>query len=175
MVNQTTRYALIIVGHLVNRRDSWSPVKEIAEETGVPANYLSKILNRLAKEGVVDSLKGWGGGFRIRQEVLDRPIIEILRGLEGRGPGALHPCIFGFPECDDAAPCPLHEQWKRVCESYDRMMEGTPIAALQVSDRAAARRRRSRSSAASARRSGKRSTATKRSSGNAATTRKRRG
>lgn len=144
MVSRTTRYALIIVGHLVNRQDAWCPVKEIAEETGVPANYLSKILNRLAKEGVVDSLKGWGGGFRIRPEVLGRPIVEILRVVEGRAPGGLQPCIFGFPECDDTAPCPLHDQWKEVCQSYDRMMEGTTIASLRVSGKAAARRKRHR-------------------------------
>lgn len=163
MVSRTARYALIIVGHLVNRRDAWCPVKEIAEETCVPANYLSKILNRLAKEGVVESMKGWGGGFRIHPDALDRPIVEILRILEGRAPGGLQPCIFGFPQCDDTAPCPLHEPWKSVRESYDRMMEGTTIAALHVSDQAAARRRRCQDAGTPARRTSRATGAASRS------------
>lgn len=132
MVSTTTRYGLSIVGHLVTHSDRWSTVKEIADGTGVPKNYLSKILSRLAKEGLVESLKGWGGGFRIRPEVLDRPILDIIVMLEGRTVGGPQPCIFGLPECDALSPCPLHHQWKAVRESYDRMMNDTTIASLSA-------------------------------------------
>ncbi len=132
MVSTTTRYGLSIVGYLVNHSDRWSPVKAIADGTGVPVNYLSKILSRLAREGLVDSAKGWGGGFRIRADVLDRPILDIIVMLEGRAAGGSPPCIFGLAQCDAEMPCPLHDQWKEVREGYDRMMRDTTIASLRL-------------------------------------------
>ena len=133
MVSQTTRYALIILGHLANQGEAWCPVAGIAEATSVPANYLSKILNRLAKHGVVDSLKGWGGGFRLRPEALDRPIRDVLVILDGHEPDGIRACIFGFPRCDDADPCPLHDHWKQIRQSYDRMLGETTIGGLRTS------------------------------------------
>lgn len=130
MVSQTTRYALIILGHLANRPRSWCPVAEISRETRVPANYLSKILNRLAKYRIVDALKGWGGGYRLRQDSLERPIRDVLYILEGHDAGGMQECVFGLPRCDDAAPCPLHHHWKAIRESYDRMLGETRIGEL---------------------------------------------
>jgi Rrf2 family protein len=132
MVSQTTRYALIILGHLANQGEAWCPVAGIAEATCVPANYLSKILNRLAKYGVVDSLKGWGGGFRLRPEALERPIRDVLVILDGQEPDGVQACIFGFPRCDDADPCPLHDHWKQIRQTYDRMLGETIIGELRT-------------------------------------------
>lgn len=131
MVSATTRYGLSIVGHLVNNGDRWSTAKEIADGTGVPANYLGKILSRLAREGLVDSLKGWGGGFRIRPDALERPIMDLVVMLEGRAAGGPPSCIFGLPNCDAERPCPLHDQWRQVRETYERMLRNTSIGSLR--------------------------------------------
>ncbi|MBK7047210.1 MAG: Rrf2 family transcriptional regulator [bacterium] len=61
MVNQTTRYALQILGYLARSDASLIPHEQIAREIGIPANYLSKILNQLRKSGIVESRRGWGG------------------------------------------------------------------------------------------------------------------
>ncbi|MBK7702550.1 MAG: Rrf2 family transcriptional regulator [bacterium] len=41
--------------------------RRVAAATGIPVNYLSKILNQLRKAGLVESRKGWGGGFQLRR------------------------------------------------------------------------------------------------------------
>ena len=86
MVTQTARYALNVLGFLVRAEAERVRSEDIARQTGIPANYLSKILNQLRKQGVVEGEKGWGGGFRIRPEALQRPIGEIVTG-------GLRPCI----------------------------------------------------------------------------------
>lgn len=141
MVSQTTRYGLIILGHLADRRDTWCPVDEIARATCIPANYLAKILNRLAKEGVVDSLKGWGGGYRLRPSAAERPIRDVILILEGSEPDVIQECMFGLPQCDEKAPCPLHEHWRGIRESYERMMSGISIGELRSDGASSARRR----------------------------------
>ncbi len=131
MLSQTARYALIILGNLVDAGTEWRPVERISAETCVPANYLSKILSRLAKDGVVESLKGWGGGYRIRPASLKRPIGDVLAIIDGKGAAGVSTCVFGFESCDDAAPCPLHNQWSLVRDSYEGMLDNTTIAGLR--------------------------------------------
>ncbi|MBK7702551.1 MAG: Rrf2 family transcriptional regulator [bacterium] len=107
----------------------------------MPANYLSKILSRLAKDGVVESLKGWGGGYRIRPASLKRPIGDVLAIIDGKGAAGVSPCVFGFESCDDAAPCPLHNQWSLVRDSYEGMLDNTTIAGLRSPAGAGSRRK----------------------------------
>ena len=84
MISQTGRYALRILGHLADRTGQWIQGREIAAATGIPANYLAKILNQLRKRGLVSSQKGWGGGFLLRDQALGVPIAEVLELIDGR-------------------------------------------------------------------------------------------
>ncbi len=131
MVSQTTRYAFQILGYLAAKEGERVRGDEIARDTGIPANYLSKILNQLRKSGMVTSQKGWGGGFMLRPEALERPIYDVLAifdGADRRGPAA---CVFGLPKCDDANPCPLHPHWAKIRETYNEMLGQTRIANLK--------------------------------------------
>ncbi len=113
MLTQTARYALNILGCLAGRVGTRTPGPEIARETGVPGNYLSKILNQLRKHGIVSAEKGWGGGFELRPESLGRPIsdiVSIIEGSERNGGG----CLFGLPHCNRDRPCPLHVYWEQI-------------------------------------------------------------
>ncbi len=152
MVSQTARYALIILGYLAERAETWCPVGEIASATCIPPNYLSKILNRLAKEGLVASLKGWGGGFRLHPAATSRPIRDVIRIMEGGGSDAIQECMFGLPRCDESTPCPLHEPWREIRESYERMTSGISIGDLSAGGTVTKRRRCADQSARPARR-----------------------
>lgn len=134
MYSRTTRYAFHLLGALVQRRDELVRGEELAEMTGIPANYLSKILNQLRKHGFVESQKGWGGGFRLDERALDRPIMDVLAAVEGPL-RTLNNCAFGLPECDENNPCPLHDQWEMVRSASDRMLATTRISDLAFDGR----------------------------------------
>ena len=134
MYSRTTRYAFHLLGTLARRRDELIRTEELFELTGVPANYLSKILNQLRKHGFVESQKGWGGGFRLDERALDRPIMEVLEAVEGPLK-PLNDCAFGLPECDENHPCPLHDQWERIRAASDRMLEETRVSDLAFEGR----------------------------------------
>jgi Rrf2 family protein len=130
LISQTSRYALHILGFLVKRRDDLVRGEEIAEATGIPPNYLSKILNQLRKSGIVESRKGWHGGFRLRGRALGRPIRDVLTIIDGKQAVEGQGCAFGLPECDLDNPCPLHHQWERIRRSYVEMLTSTRIRDL---------------------------------------------
>lgn len=136
MVSQTTRYALLILGYLAHEEQEMAPGGRIARDTGVPANYLSKILNQLRKGGLVEAQKGWGGGFRLRPEASDRPLVDVVRIFEGENPAGIPPCVFGLPRCDDGNPCPLHPYWTGIRDTYGEMLRTTTVGDLRRRARA---------------------------------------
>ena len=132
MLGQTSRYALHVLGYLAKRERDLVSGKEIAAATGIPANYLSKVLGQLRKSGFVEGQKGWYGGFRIRPQALRRPIREVVEVTEGNAV-AKQGCAFGFPECSSSRPCPLHPFWEQVLERYEEMLGFVQVADLAYS------------------------------------------
>lgn len=132
MISQTSRYALHILGFLVVHRGELVCGETISRATGIPANYLSKILNQLRKSGIVESQKGWHGGFSVRERALDWPIRDVLAAIDGRESVEHNECIFGLPACDDTNPCPLHPQWENIRDSYLAMISRTRIGDLST-------------------------------------------
>jgi len=121
MVTQTARYALRILGYLVDHPGQRVQGREIAAATGIPANYLSKILSQLRKRGYVDGRKGWGGGFLLCDTAFSTPLAEVLDLFEGTM-AADRRCLFELRDCDAKNPCPLHTHWERVRGEYKGML-----------------------------------------------------
>jgi Rrf2 family protein len=100
----------------------------IALEIGAPQNYLGKLLKTLAEQGLVESQKGLGGGFRLRRDPRQISLLEVVEPIErvSRWSG----CILGWPECSEADPCAIHSRWKAVRTAYMQMLERTTIGEL---------------------------------------------
>ncbi len=122
MISRTGKHALQILGHLVRNQGEWISGQDIATATDIPANYLGKILNNLAKHGFVESRKGWGGGFTIRAEAMTRTISEALEVVEGPTAAESKECVYGLGQCNDDQPCPLHQHFKPIRAAFDEML-----------------------------------------------------
>jgi Rrf2 family protein len=141
VISQTGKYALRILGHLADRPGQWALGREIARDTGIPANYLSKILNQLRKAGFVLSQKGWGGGFLMDERAGRRPISDVLELFEG--PRDTEACVFELRSCDADSPCPLHHRWDRVRHEYEAMLSAITVGDLRRAKTHSGRRQRS--------------------------------
>jgi Rrf2 family protein len=129
MLNRTVRYALRTLGYLVDSPGGLVPGETIAQSTSIPANYLSKILNQLRKRGVVDSEKGWGGGFRLRPAALELRVRDIVEMVDGADPFEARSCAFGFA-CDPDHPCALHPYWEQIWTTWMAMLTETRVRDL---------------------------------------------
>jgi Rrf2 family protein len=100
----------------------------IARDIGAPPNYLSKLLQGLAREGLVRSQKGLGGGFRLARDPKQITLLDVVGPIEevGRWTG----CVLGHRDCSDDAPCAIHQRWKQVRTAYLHMLGRTTIADL---------------------------------------------
>lgn len=106
----TTEYALRALAHLATREDGQRVLaRDLAAETGIPRQFLGKILHRLARIGVLDSAKGRGGGFRFERQPADILVSELVQVFEGAD--LTKQCVLGLDECNDEQPCPMHDEW----------------------------------------------------------------
>jgi len=107
---------------------TYAGAARIAREIGAPQNYLGKLLKALAREGLVESQKGLGGGFRLARAADAISLLDVVEPIEhvSRWSG----CILGRPECSEVQPCAIHHRWKTVRNAYLQMLTKTTIAEL---------------------------------------------
>ena len=126
MLTQTGEYALRALVYMARKgSDAYCGVKEIAKETGVPPNYLAKILQQLARAKVLDSQKGFGGGFKIARPLDKVTLFDIIDPLERVD--KFQQCVLGQRLCNDQVACPLHYTWKAISGQYLGSLRSTTI------------------------------------------------
>jgi Rrf2 family protein len=99
--------------------------EEIAIKLSVPRHFMSKILKKLAKEGVIASVKGRMGGFTVNEHTLDFPLIDLFEKTDGLRP--LETCALRFQECDAQDPCPLHHQMEEIRGRLKALLNNTTV------------------------------------------------
>jgi Rrf2 family protein len=111
--------------------DAYGGTAHIASAGVIPASYVSKVLQTLARAGMVASHKGPGGGFRLARPAEQLTLWDIVEPFEGpsRRPG----CVLGLSECSEKHPCALHSDWKGIRGNYLDMMRRTTLAQLNAS------------------------------------------
>lgn len=103
---------------------------ELARQTGIPRNYLSKILHQMVRDGLVVSERGRRGGVTLRRDPADVPLQEVIAlFLPAHEPKR---CVLGRPECSDEYPCGAHESWRLVKDRVDTFFESTTIADVML-------------------------------------------
>jgi len=104
----------------------YAMVKNIAEEAEIPTHFLAKILQQLARKGFLRSSKGPTGGFALRRPPEDITLLEIVDAIDGLA--EYERCPSGITECNDEAPCGMHESWKELRSRIIGYLEGTTIS-----------------------------------------------
>lgn len=107
---------------------AYAGAASIAQGIGAPQNYLGKLLRQLAEQGLLESQKGLGGGFRLARDAGEITLLDVVEPIEhvSRWSG----CILGLSACSDAEPCAMHERWKKVRNAYLQMLQRTTLAEL---------------------------------------------
>jgi Rrf2 family iron-sulfur cluster assembly transcriptional regulator len=109
-------------------------VKQIAADADIPAHFLAKILQDLARHGFLKSSKGPGGGFRLARAAAEVSMMQIVEAVDGAG--RYDRCLNGSAECNDRVACGFHDSWMTLRSRIIDYLEGTSVADLSKSRRA---------------------------------------
>lgn len=110
-------------------REEYVPLRTIAQQQGISEKYLESILTVLSKAGVIDGLRGKGGGYRLNREPKDYSVGEILRLAEG----TLAPvsCLDCKPnKCERAASCRTLPMWEKLNTLISNYLYSVSLADL---------------------------------------------
>lgn len=114
MISTRGRYALRVLADLAdNMSDDYIPLKDIVQRQQISQKYLESIMTSLSKAGLVDSVHGKGGGYRLNREPADYTLGEILRLTESN----LTPVACLSPDakpCDRACECSMLPVWTKL-------------------------------------------------------------
>lgn len=105
-----------------------SLVSEIAEAVQVPQTFLAKIFQSFAKQGLIHSYRGTGGGFTLGRAPEAITLREIVEAVEG--PIIPNRCLLGSGACERVDGCTVHPVWKSVQEKVVELLEGVTLDEL---------------------------------------------
>ncbi len=130
MLSKRTRYAIraLIYIYFQNSNNRRPLIREISSEIDAPPAFTAKILQTLARQKLVSSAKGRGGGFFFPVNVSEITIYDVINVIEGDG--IFRDCGFGLKNCNDENPCPVHHKYKTVRDDFYKLVKEETIASL---------------------------------------------
>jgi len=127
VLSRSSEYAVRSLALLaVKGGEEWLHCGEIAQALDLPPQFLTKILRRLTREGLVDSQRGRSGGFRLARLPERIPLLAVVTPFEA--PFGSRSCLLGRAQCSDEDACPLHEPWLEIHGAFFHLLEHTTLA-----------------------------------------------
>jgi Rrf2 family transcriptional regulator, cysteine metabolism repressor len=106
--------------------------KRIAEEFAIPQELLAKILQRLAKQGLIVSHNGPKGGYVLARRPAEVSVGEVIRALEG--PINIVSCLEDSSDCPQMERCNLRRPVKKLQVAITQMLDTMSLAELTSQD-----------------------------------------
>lgn len=126
-------YGLISLKHLaINSARGAASAKELAEAFRIPVPVLSKVLQKLVREGFLVSEQGTNGGYRLARHPSTITALEVIRALDG--PVILTTCFTPQGACEHTRECSVREPLRRVHEGILSLLASITISDLSNDD-----------------------------------------
>ena len=124
------RYALRLMVELANHPKDLVPLKEISDAQGISLKYLEQIVTPLSTAGLLGSVRGAQGGYRLLRPAEDITAGEILRAVEGELTAI--PCLGAGADCPRRCQCYTLDFWAGLNDTINRYVDGVTLAQLCV-------------------------------------------
>lgn len=126
-------YGLMALKYLAEQvalsgRDVAQSAKDIAEAYHIPPQLLAKILQTLAKAGLLVSHAGTNGGYALARSAKEITAFEVIRAIDG--PLFITSCITIHGTCDLVGHCTIKEPLRKVNDSIKELLDGIKIGDL---------------------------------------------
>lgn len=131
-LSRLTDYAVVTLATMAERRGEVLSAMALAEQTNVPEPTVAKILKMLAREGLVASVRGAAGGYRLDDAADAISIGAVVAVVEG--PVALTACVEGSnATCGMEGACALHGRWDPVNRAIRDALAAVTVADVMQS------------------------------------------
>jgi Rrf2 family protein len=123
-------YALMAMKHLAEHSGGSSrSAKDVADAFGIPPEALAKILQRLAKAGLLHSQHGINGGYTLARPAHTISAFEVIQAIDG--PFFITSCVTVRGECGQSDRCNIREPLRKVNESIETVLKRIKISHMR--------------------------------------------
>jgi len=127
MISQTAEYALRAVTWLAGQGDRPWGTPQISRAAKVPAGYLAKVLQMLARADLVVSTAGRKGGFRLARDPASISVLDVINAVDPSG--RITACPLDLPGHGPQL-CPLHRRLDDAMAQVEAAFARSSIAEL---------------------------------------------
>lgn len=112
------RYAVTAMLDLaINYKDGPITLSDISKRQGISLSYLEQLFSKLRKNGLVDSARGPGGGYRLSRDAKEIMVAQVISAVDEKIDVTR---CEGKGNCHDGHACLTHELWEDLsCQIYD--------------------------------------------------------
>ncbi|RMG58807.1 MAG: Rrf2 family transcriptional regulator [Deltaproteobacteria bacterium] len=127
-VTRETDYAIRAVLLLSEDRGKTLPVSALSEKMDLPRSFLAKILQKLSRAGIVESIRGASGGYRLKRNPSRISLYDLYKAVQGEF--VVNECAVEGRVCSRKERCAVHPVWKKIEREAVREMKKHSIASL---------------------------------------------
>lgn len=121
-------YSTVIMTVLASDADRMYSAAELASRTHVAAPTVAKLLKQLTRGGLVESLRGAHGGYRLARSASSITIAEIIAAIDG--PIALTQCSVHKGNCAVESHCGVRSNWRLINQTVRNALASVTLAQM---------------------------------------------
>ncbi|MCX7991685.1 MAG: Rrf2 family transcriptional regulator [Proteobacteria bacterium] len=127
-ITNQSEYAIRAVLEMAKNPEMTYTPSELYEKISVPKIFLAKILQRLAKKGILSSTRGATGGFKLKKSLSEITVLSVVEAVDGEI--ALNKCLIHGYDCNREPLCPIHPLWSEAQDSLKKILSSKTFAEL---------------------------------------------
>ncbi|MEQ8359656.1 MAG: Rrf2 family transcriptional regulator [Cytophagales bacterium] len=129
MFSKACEYALKIMIYLcsVEEEQKLAGLKDVAQAIDSPTAFTAKILQKLVRAQLLESLRGPSGGFKVVTRQIS--LLEVVNAIDGDR--LVTGCVLGLKECSGIHPCPVHDKFMAVRDHLNGVLSTTYLKDLR--------------------------------------------
>ncbi|NNF96211.1 MAG: Fe-S cluster assembly transcriptional regulator IscR [Halobacteria archaeon] len=122
------RYAVTAMLDLaLHYQDGPITLADISQRQGISLSYLEQLFSKLRKQGLVDSTRGPGGGYRLSREASDIAVADVITAVDENVETTR---CGGLSNCQDDQQCLTHELWTELSGQIHQFLMGISLGQL---------------------------------------------
>lgn len=134
-LGKLTDYGTVVMTALAADPERLRNAQELAAQTRVAAPTVAKLLKQLCKSGLVESVRGAHGGYRLARKPSAITVADVVSAIEG--PIALTQCAVHGGGCSIEAFCGVRGNWRLIGVAIRRALEAVTLEQMAAPLRAA--------------------------------------
>ena len=126
-LSRLTDYAVVVLAEMSRTPGVLASASALAAKTGIPEPTVSKVLKTLSRNGLIASVRGVAGGYRLDRDAGDIPVSLIIAAMEG--PISLTSCVSGsLDSCALEGKCSMRGRWNPVNAAINAALNEVTLA-----------------------------------------------